>query len=388
MPARQNPTLLTPLAPTGVYDRIPIERLLFDAQNPRLAEFGLAEDASQFQVLQTLWKYMAIQEIAMSIAHNGYFNHEPLFVEPTDNNKFVVIEGNRRLAAVRLLLDAELRERLKATDLPTITTGRHHEILTLPVIVTTRKAAWRYLGFKHVNGPATWGSYAKAQYIAFVRNTYGVPLEEIAAQIGDFNATVERMYRGLMIIEQAESARVFDRSDVAKIRFHFNYIYTGMDYPGIRSFLGLERRAGTEPHRKPVPSGKLKNLGELLVWLYGSKRLNKHSLIKSQNPDLKILDTILQADKGIKALRDGLPLAVAEDISIGDERLFSKSIQQAKIALQKALGTVTTGFAANDAEALRVAGDVESLARDLMDAMTQKRTRGIRESKQAKRSNA
>jgi len=386
MPARENQANASPPAPVGAYERIPVENLLFDARNPRLAEFGLSEDAGQSQILQTLWKHMAIQEIAMSIAHSGYFNHEPLFVESGPGHKFVVIEGNRRLAAVNLLLNSELRERLKATDLPSINAERRHEISTLPAIRTTRRDAWRYLGFKHVNGPSTWGSYAKAQYVAFVRNTYGVSLEEIAAQIGDYNSTIERMYRGLMIIEQGESAKLFDRSDVAKTRFHFNYVYTGMDYPGFRSFLGLERK--TIPERKPVPAAKLKHLGELLVWLYGSKEANKPSLIKSQNPDLKTLDTVLQSEKGIKALRDGLPLAVAEDISIGDERLFSKSIQQAKIALQKALGTVTTGFATDDSDSLKVASDIESLARDLLDAMMQKRTRENRQPRQAKRSNA
>ena len=112
----------------------------------------------------------------------------------------------------------------------------------LPVIVTTRQESWRYLGFKHVNGPATWGSYAKAQYIAHVHNDYDIPLEEIAKLIGDYNSTVLRMYRGLMIVEQAEDAKVFKRADIAKNKFHFNYIYTGMDYPGIINFLGLRKK--------------------------------------------------------------------------------------------------------------------------------------------------
>ena len=94
-------------------------------------------------------------------------------------------------------------------------------------------------------------------------------LEDIAAQIGDSNSTVQRMYRGLMIVEQAEDARVFKRADVAKSRFYFNYIYTGMDYPGINSFLGLGPKSA---ERRPVPASKVKNLGELLLWLYGSER--------------------------------------------------------------------------------------------------------------------
>jgi hypothetical protein len=139
MPGKRNGALLSPLAPTGVYQRIPVSDLLFDLKNPRLAEFGIPDNASQLDVLKTLWQHMAIEEIAMSIAHNGYFEHEPLFVEQADRQKYVVIEGNRRLAAVKLLLDADLRNRLRAFDLPTITAERRREIADLPIIITTRR---------------------------------------------------------------------------------------------------------------------------------------------------------------------------------------------------------------------------------------------------------
>ena len=166
---------------------------------------------------------------------------------------------------------------MKATKLPVITKERAESLQTLPVIVTTRKDSWRYLGFKHVNGPATWGSYAKAQYIAHVHNDYDIPLSDIAQQIGDYNSTVLRWYRGLMIVEQAEEAKVFKRSDIAKNKFHFNYIYTGMDYPGIINFLGLRGKGTTD--RKPVPANKTKNLGDLMLWLYGRESSDTDSLI-------------------------------------------------------------------------------------------------------------
>ena len=60
---------------------------------------------------------MAVAEVAMSIAWNGYFQHEPLFVEKTSRGDMVVIEGNRRLAAVKLLLDADLRKAVGAAPL-------------------------------------------------------------------------------------------------------------------------------------------------------------------------------------------------------------------------------------------------------------------------------
>lgn len=364
------------------YKRIALDKLMLDSKNPRLAELGIPSTATPFELLKALWDEMAVEEVAMSIAYSGYFEHEPLFVEDSGDGTYLVIEGNRRLAAVKLLVDPALRQKVKA-KLPAIDSKRKEELATLPVIVTTREDSWRYLGFKHVNGPATWGSYAKAQYIAHVHNNYGVELSDIADQIGDNNSTVLRMYRGLMIVEQAEKEKVFARADIAKNKFSFNYIYTGMDYPGITGYLGL-RSKGVTPE-KPVPPSKVKNLGNLMLWLYGKDSSDTPSLIRSQNPDLKTLDTVLLTEAGVKALKDGLPLSVAHDISQGDERLFRQALQQAKQALQKALGTLTTGFSSNDNDMLRVAGDIQSLAHDLVEAMTTKKARDKREAKTSPR---
>ena len=369
--------------PKGGYRRIELKKLMLDPDNPRLVEIGIKENVSQFDLLKALWEEMAVEEVAMSIAFSGYFDHEPLFVEPAKGGRFIVIEGNRRLAAVKLLVDASLRRKVKATKLPRIKKARAADLATLPVIVTTRKNSWQYLGFKHVNGPSMWGSYAKAQYIAHVHNDFGVPLADIALQIGDYHSTILRMYRGLMIVEQAEQAKVFTRSDIARNKFYFNYIYTGVDYPGIMKFLGLRPKGTTT--RKPVPVSKIKNLGDLLLWLYGRESSDTASLIRSQNPDLKRLDNILLTKSGVKALRDGLPLSVAGDISQGDEKLFRQALQQSKQALQKAHGTLTTGFSSYDTDALQLAEDIESLAQALVDAMTTKKQRHRRAAKRSKR---
>ena len=166
------------------------EDLLLDANNPRLVEYAQTSNPTQFDLLRTLWQKMAVDELAMSMAANGFFQHEPLFVTE-EGGKQVVIEGNRRLAALKLLRDPNLRKRLKITDLPELSDKKRKLLDKVPIVITTRKDLWQYIGFKHVNGPAKWGSYAKAQYIAFVKENYRkVPLEKIAEQIGDKNRTV------------------------------------------------------------------------------------------------------------------------------------------------------------------------------------------------------
>jgi hypothetical protein len=360
-----------PSIPKAAVD-IPIEQLLLDPENPRLVDHGVEEGASQATLVKSLWQMMDAQEVALSIAHNGFFRHEPLLVE-AQGTKYVVLEGNRRLAAVRILLDDDLRKRLKATDLPDIDeidSTRRGSLATLPCVVTTRRDVWQYLGFKHVNGPASWGSYAKAQYLAQIHDEYDVPLDDIAEQIGDMHSTAERMYRGLTVIQQAEDAGVFSRANSFK-KFGFSHIYTGLDKPGIQRFLGITDKKRSE--RRPVPASKIKNLGELCLWLYGDKARDIPPLMKSQNPDLGILDFVLLSPKGVQGLRDGLPLGVSRDAVLGDKQLFRTAIHESKQALQRAHATLSTGFDPTEKDMMDFAREIEGLAGDLTTEMEAKR---------------
>ena len=187
----------------------------------------------------------------MSIAASGYFDHEPLFVA-REQGKDVVIEGNRRLAAVKLLLDANARTDLHATDLPKITDERAASLGKLPIIRMDRRDAWQYLGFKHVNGPARWDSYPKAQYIATVHNDYKIRLDEIARQIGDKHGTVQRLYRALMVIEQAEQSGGSSERIVTGGTFHFHtsiLVSTTRELPPFYVF-GPSRRSRDRPFQK------------------------------------------------------------------------------------------------------------------------------------------
>ena len=365
------------------YDRFDTSALLLDSDNPRLQEYSIPSNASQGDILRAIWQRMAAEEVAMSIAYNGYFNHEPLFIETRSDGRLVVIEGNRRLCAVKILLDAKLRTSLKATALPTLPATRRKELSSLPGIITTRKNVWRYLGFKHVNGAATWGAYAKAQYVAKVHNEYGVPLEDIAKQIGDYSNTIERQYHGLMVVEQAEKSGVFDRLNVARSKFEFSHIYTGLSHEGIRAFLGL--RAESRTKRRPVPKSKTKNLGDLLEWIYGNRAKEIQPRMRTQAKDLQKLSAVLMDPGGIKALRNGLPLDSARDIILGDKQLFLQALYNAKTSLQSAHGTLSTGYSPKEVDALKIATHVEDLAVDLVDEMRRKQRRQNSEKQSAQR---
>ena len=276
-------------------EMMPVSELVFDLANPRLAEFDLAKSWTEADVMQFLWKAMDVRELVLSIAASGFFRHEPMIVISEGGEK-VVIEGNRRLAAVKVLLDPALIE-VPEQDIPVIDRSAKEELRHLPTIAGTREDAWRYLGFKHVNGPAKWSSYAKSRYIADVHGNFGVNLEDIAKQIGDTHKTVQRLFRGLMVIEEAERLKVFRREDRWRKHFSFSHLYTGLDYDGISAFIGL--RPETEEDQEPVPSDKKDELGELCLWMYGSKKKQTPPVIQTQNPHLRQLNEVLSNREGL-----------------------------------------------------------------------------------------
>jgi len=344
------------------------EDLHFDHANPRLAEYGITPKTPEPEILTTLWQVMDVAELVQSIAASGFFQHEPLMVV-REKDQDIVVEGNRRLAAVKVLLNHELAKK-NNWDVPKISQIAAEKLKSLPVIVSTRKELWRFLGFKHVNGPAKWSSFAKATYIAEVHRDYKVSLADIAQQIGDRHKTVQRLYRGLMVLEQAEKMKVFNRADRYNTKFAFSHLYTGLDYDGVADFLKI--RSKDDETDTPIPPAHKKQLGEVLRWMYGSKKENQPPVVQTQNPHLRYLDAALKRTEAVAALRDGADILTAHELSREPDVVFEEALQRAKRELQRAQASLTGGYSGSE-DLLRIAGTVVALAEDVYESMERKR---------------
>lgn len=92
------------------YTQWPIKRpavtsLLLDSQNPRLPQS--AGGLAQRQIIDELVTHDNVYELAKDITTQGYFPTE-ILLGVQDGDQLVVIEGNRRLAALKLLINPEL----------------------------------------------------------------------------------------------------------------------------------------------------------------------------------------------------------------------------------------------------------------------------------------
>jgi hypothetical protein len=360
---------------------VELKRLLLDDKNPRLSALDVAKN--QDELAKMLWDEMAVSEVALSIAANGYFEEEPLFVVPKhpmaknpDQQEYVVVEGNRRLAAVKLLRDEKLRAFARATDLPKLSKDAISKLERLPVsIYESKKALWEYFGFRHVNGPKEWDSFSKASYIAIVRRQYNISLDVIAKRIGDQHSTVSRIYRGFVLLEQAEAMTDFSKEDRIANRFCFSHLYTAADQREYQAFLGIDAQGSLRDN--PVPKSHLPQLCELMVWLFGSKENGKAAVVERQNPHLNYLRRVLGHKQALYALRSGISLQRAYEISLGDDRRFQEALVRAKDALQEAKATVTTGYK-GDKEMLGVMNGILELAQSISDEMAKRASGEVR----------
>ena len=125
-------------------------------------------------------------------------------------------------------------------------------------------------------------------------------------------------------------------------RFFFSHLYTAVDQREYQEFLGIDPEHFLGPD--PVPLSKLKELEEFMTWLYGRKSKGLAPIVQKQDPDLNTLREVIAKPEALGALRTTRSLERSHAVAIGDTRRFSDSLIQAKLALQDAMATVTSGY--------------------------------------------
>lgn len=351
------------------------EGLALDPKNPRLVELG--PDPSDEKIIAYLQVNADLGEITQSIAANGYLDIEPLIVLERGAPQ-VVLEGNRRLAAIRLLTnpsladDVQKRTRVRITVPEMADTHRASLKQVSAYFVPDRAAARSFIGFKHINGAHRWDAYAKAKFAAHWHREGNVSLDEIARCIGDRHATIKRMVHAIYVLEQAESEKVFRIEDRHTPRFSFSHLYTALARTTYREFLGLEDTwAQFDPTPNPIPPERLQALGEVLRWIYGWKEDGVRPVVQSQNPDLGILGEVVVHSESLLILRATGSLRSAADSLEPAGAKFRSALVRARVQLRQALIQLR-GFDVRETALLNVAKDNLEAAETTHDRMLAK----------------
>lgn len=332
---------------------MPIARLHLDSENPRLPEelHGKVEQ----DLLIRLHKEFFLDELADSMAQNGYFDEEPLVAIPqklpvalegcnpsdekflsfikTESTEFTVVEGNRRLATVKLLLDSALQQQLKIKTWPKVSNEVAEDLAELPVILyTTRNEVVPYLGVRHIVGIQKWDSYAKARYIAKLIGD-GQSLKDVEELIGDKQAAVRKSYLSYKLIQQAEEEFEIDTN---KAKDSFSLLILALGQGNIKTFLGLPRKLTDINVQEPVRREKLPNLKNLLSWVFGDEKYSP--VIKESRGITGYLSHVVASPEAVSFLEKSRDLEAAYDRTDGEEKMVIKYLATANAKLENVLG--------------------------------------------------
>lgn len=228
-------------------DRCAIHNLLLDPNNYRfldledyqpVSEKRYHEATVQDKAYTSLKgkRYEDLQALKESILTNGYVPLELLIVRPYDNKKgpFVVIEGNRRVAAMRWILDdksggVEVREELIASfdDLPIVIIDTNDP--------ENRDAVPVLMGIRHVSGIRPWGAYQQAKLIAQLVEDFGFSLQEAAERLAMSAQETNRRRRAYKALEQMQKDESFQVLADPELYYKF---HEAVGIPEVRNWLG------------------------------------------------------------------------------------------------------------------------------------------------------
>lgn len=367
--------------PEGKTSKIPVDRLELDRENPRLiADVSGATDET---IIALLYREADLNELLQSMSTSGYTDIEPLVGMPVPENddRVVVLEGNRRLAALRLLRDPTFATRLRASEninitVPGVDPSLRQSFESVSVhLVARREDARSFIAFKHINGPVKWNAYAKARFAAeWYRREKGngVGLDDIARSIGDRHDTIKRMVSAIYVLDQAKAEKCFDISDRSTARFSLSHLYTALGRSAYMQHLGLESNWSTyDPSPDPVPKNRLCALRQVLKWIYGSKADDVVSVIRSQNPDIKRLGEVLLNTEATHVLETTASLDDAHVVTEPVDRRFVASLMRARTAVRECAGSLR-GFDGGDDSLVDIAEDIKETSASLWLTMAKK----------------
>lgn len=353
----------------------PIELLELDSSNPRLQTGLDSPSGSEDELISTLSDIAALDELITSISTNGYLNLEPMIViGSTDNGPFKVLEGNRRLATIKLIRDPELARRLRIkvpSKISQEVINSTSEILCYRV--ASEDDARAFIGFKHINGAQRWDAYAKARYVTdwYKKSAGKTKISLIADCLGDNNDTLRTYIYSLLILEQAAAANMWTVQDRANPgRFAFSHISTAIGRKEYQEYLGLESWSDSPP-LKPIKKEKLSNLDEVLSFIYGSKSSDQPALVKSQNPDLKDLGLAIVNPDARLVLKAKGTLDEARDAFKNPDQAFHDAIIAANIKLRRAIELITKYDGAD--KAINIVVEEVFERADTLNTMTKKK---------------
>lgn len=244
--------------------KLSLDMLYLDPNNPRftsldwadIPESQIAEENIQRRVQDKLEEEFSIDRLIMNIEVNGFLTIDRIIVREYEENKYVALEGNRRLCAAKILkqrydadpgsVDESVIESLKEIDC-LVYTGAEDQ------------PAWIFQGLRHIMGVQDWSAFNKAKLLVQLMENENLSLTDVGKRFGLTAFGAGQWVRGYYAFKQASEESDYTREIDERAYPYFQEIFSRSNTT-FREWLQWDDsnyRFGEELH-----------FNEFLSWLY------------------------------------------------------------------------------------------------------------------------
>ncbi len=340
---------------------IPVEQLLLDPHNPRLANDtpgGITQPELAIE-MAAIFEALAV---ARSIASFGFYPWEALVVVPEENN-YVVVEGNRRLTAVIGLARAEIRAEFEDQEQWTAVALQAGDNIptSLPcVVVASREDATPALGYRHISGIKPWEPQRQAAFVTHLVREQGKTFEEVAVLTGQTESWVRTTYRDFSVFEDAAG----DGVDVSQAIESYSLVTVMLGKQSIREHLGVKKKV--DEGASPFEQKDTENVAEVFEWVFGTAEAEP---VVTDSRQITTLAKVVGNPVGLAALRDGASLDQAQqDVDVSEydpSEIIVKELGRAAAIVR----SLDLGDASDHPEVQSRAEDLAEAVGDLLNSL-------------------
>lgn len=243
---------------------LPIENIFLDPNNPRFVSMNwdhvsderIAEEKVQKNVIRKLEEEFSVDRLVMNMEINGFLPIDRVIVREFSENKYVVLEGNRRVCAAKLLIN-------KFNENPDSVSNEIIEsINSIPCLIYTGsngEASWIFQGLRHILGIQEWSAFNKARLIVTLMEDENLSLTEVGKRFGLTPFGAGQWVRGYYAFKQAKESSDFLREVDERSYPYFQELFSRSN-ASIREWLRwdeVQKRFDDEL-----------NFNEFISWLY------------------------------------------------------------------------------------------------------------------------
>lgn len=243
---------------------IELEKIFLDPNNPRFISMDwehvpdskVKDESIQKAVINKLETDFSVDRLVMNMEINGFLPIDRVVLRQIDDDSYVVLEGNRRICAAKLLKQKHI------DNAESVPAEIIESIALIPCLVytgTNTEASWIFQGLRHIMGIQEWSAFNKARLIVTLMEEEELSLTEVGKRFGLTAFGAGQWVRGYYAFKQTKETSDYTKEVDERAYPYLQELFSRSNSP-IRDWMKWN-----EPAKRFDDD---LNYNEFLSWLY------------------------------------------------------------------------------------------------------------------------